>query len=98
MPIEKNTVENKTDKKTEDLKPVQTGDKLSFKERKEFETLEKEISALEKERKLMEVKMSNAGQEFEKLQEIGEEISNIIVKIDKKELRWLELSDRAEIK
>lgn len=97
-PVQKNNSESKTDKKVVEEKVIQKGEKLSFKERKEFETLEKEIAVLEKERKLMEVKMSNAGEEFDKLQEIGEKISDIIVKIDKKELRWLELSERAEIK
>ncbi len=97
-PVQKNIPEAKTDKKAVEEKPVQTGEKLSFKERKEFEILEKEISVLEKDRKLMEVKMSNAGDGFDKLQEIGEKITDIIVKIDKKELRWLELSERAEIK
>jgi ATP-binding cassette subfamily F protein uup len=69
--------------------------KLSFKEKTEFENLEKEISNLEKEKKLLEVKLSNGSKEFEKMQETSERIGEIIVAIDKKELRWLELSERA---
>lgn len=97
-PVQKIAPIAKTDNKAAEEKPVQEGEKLSFKERKEFETLEKEIAALEKDRKLLEVKLNNAGDEFDKLQEISEKIGEIIVKIDKKELRWLELSERAGIK
>jgi hypothetical protein len=35
--------------------------------------------------------------EFEKLQETSERISKIIVLLDKKETRWLELSERADL-
>jgi ATP-binding cassette subfamily F protein uup len=69
--------------------------KFSFKEKTEFETLEKEIPALENEKKLLEVKLNNGSMDFEKLQETAERISDLIVLIDKKESRWLEMSERA---
>ncbi len=69
--------------------------KFSFKEKTEFEKLEKEIPALENEKKLLEVKLNNGSMDFEKLQETAEKISEIIVLIDKKETRWLELSEKA---
>ena len=56
--------------------------------------LEKEIPALEKEKKLLEVKMNNGAMNFEKLQEAAERVNEIIVLLDKKEMRWLELSER----
>jgi ATP-binding cassette subfamily F protein uup len=68
--------------------------KFSFKEKTEFEKLEKEIPDLEKEKKLLEVKLNNASMDFEKLQQTSERISEIIVLLDKKEMRWLELSER----
>jgi ATP-binding cassette subfamily F protein uup len=68
--------------------------RLSFKEKTEFEKLEKEIADLEKEKKLLEVKLNNGSMDFEKLQQTSERISDIIVLLDKKELRWLELSER----
>ena len=68
--------------------------KLSFKEKNEFEALEKEIPALEKEKKLLEVKTNNGAMNFEKLQEAAERVNEIIVLLDKKEMRWLELSER----
>jgi ATP-binding cassette subfamily F protein uup len=68
--------------------------KLSFKEKTEFDKLEKEIADLEKEKKLLEVKLNNGAMDFEKLQKASERISEIIVLLDQKELRWLELSER----
>ena len=70
-------------------------EKLSFKERTEFEKLEKDIPVLEKEKKLLVVKLNNGSADFEKLQETSQKISDIIVLLDKKEMRWLELSERA---
>ncbi len=68
--------------------------KLSFKEKTEFEKLEKEIPSLEKEKKLLEVKMNNGNLDYEKLQETAERVNEIIVLLDKKEMRWLELSEK----
>lgn len=85
------SVEKEVDNK-KDL-PEKTA--LSFKEKKELDGLEKEIANLENEKKLLEVKLNNGSLDFEKLQEISERISDIIVLLDKKEIRWLELSERA---
>src|SRR6185312_15967804 len=71
-----------------------TNPKFTFKEKNEFEQLEKEIPALEKEKKLLEVKMNNGTLDFEKLQAAAERVSEIIVLLDKKEMRWLELSEK----
>jgi len=95
--IEKAVIEKQ---KAESIKPkpeASEKQKLSFKEKTEFEKLEKEIAELEKEKKLLEVKLNNGSMDFEKLQETSERISDLIVLIDKKELRWLELSERAEV-
>ena len=104
--IWKQLEENRPDKaeslklKAEGSKPIAESSKpkvegkLSFKEKTEFEKLEKEIPDLEKEKKLLEVKLNNGTSDFERLQEISERISDIIVLIDRKEMRWLELSDK----
>jgi ABC transport system ATP-binding/permease protein len=70
--------------------------KLSYKEQKEFEGLEKEINMLETEKKELEVSMSSGnctGQEIEKLSIRFSEIDKLI---EEKTLRWMELSE-AEI-
>jgi ATP-binding cassette subfamily F protein uup len=40
------------------------------------------------------VKLNNGSLDFEKLQKVAERISEIIVLLDKKETRWLELSEK----
>ena len=89
------TVTHKKENTTKEQKdPSQSKDKMSFKEKTEFEALEKDIPTLEKEKKLLSVKMNNGSTDFNKLQEISEKISDIIVLLDKKESRWLELSEK----
>ena len=81
--------------KIENNKPANSSrQKFSFKEKLEFETLEKEIPALEKEKELLELQMNNGAMDFEKLQESAQRVSDIIALLDKKESRWLELSDK----
>jgi ABC transport system ATP-binding/permease protein len=84
---EKKPVKNiETEKKEEKRR-------LSFKEQREYETLQKEIASLESERtKLME-DLSSDGTSYEKLQQAGQRIEEINFLIDEKELRWLELSE-----
>ena len=89
-----NTEAEKLNARGERRKEEGEKQKLSFKEKTEFEKLEKEIPDLEKEKKLLEVKLNNASMDFEKLQQTSERISEIIVLLDKKELRWLELSEK----
>jgi ABC transport system ATP-binding/permease protein len=89
-------VEGKTQKVESKMPNEESNEKpkLSFKEKTEFDKLGKEIADLEKEKKLLEVKLNNGSMAFEKLQEASERISEIIVLLDHKELRWLELSER----
>ena len=54
----------------------------------------KEISGLEKEKELLEIKMNNGSVDFEKLQQAAQRVSDIIALLDKKEMRWLELIER----
>lgn len=67
--------------------------KLSYKEQREFETLETELKQLEAERKTIYEKLSDASLPFEELQQLSERINAIGNLIDEKELRWLELSE-----
>jgi ATP-binding cassette subfamily F protein uup len=69
--------------------------KLSYKEQREFELLEKEIAALEKEKELVSEKLGSAGLPFDQLQQLSARIGELSTLIDAKELRWLELSENA---
>ena len=68
--------------------------KVSFKEKNEFEVIEKEIPQLQKEKTGLEDKMNSGLLGFDELQKAAERINNIVHLLDEKEMRWLELSER----
>src|SRR5690242_9507241 len=81
---------------TENQKPSDNSKlKFSYKEKREFENLEKEIAALEKEKKSLEEKLGYSSTEFDELQKASERIGNIMQLLDEKEIRWLELSEKS---
>lgn len=67
--------------------------KLSFKEKREFETLQQEIAALEKEKVTVTEKLNSGSAPFDELQQLSVRIGEITALLDEKELRWLELSE-----
>jgi ATP-binding cassette subfamily F protein uup len=69
--------------------------KLSYKEQREFEMLEKEIADLEREREELSEKLSASDLPFDELQKASERIGVVSELIDQKEMRWLELSEAA---
>ncbi len=77
-----------SDTKTEPAKK-----KMNFKEKREFEALEKEIPALEAEKKAITEKMSTGNLGFEELQKLSDRLIGIVQLMEGKELRWLELSE-----
>jgi ABC transport system ATP-binding/permease protein len=73
--------------------PVLPKKKLSFKEKSEYDQLEKEIAALEVE-KLKTTTLLNAGSEnHEEIIKWSEQIGVLSSQLDEKSLRWLELSE-----
>ena len=67
--------------------------KLTYKEKREFELLQKEITDLEKEKILVNEKLNSGSVPFEELQKLSLRIGEITALLDEKELRWLELSE-----
>ena len=67
--------------------------KLTYKEQREFELLEKDIPAMEKERQELYTRLGEGGLSYEELQRLTDRISNLTTIINEKELRWLELSE-----
>jgi ATP-binding cassette subfamily F protein uup len=70
--------------------------KLSFKEKFELETLDKELPALQKEKENLETKMSTS-LPYSELKNVTDRIATIIAELDEKEMRWLELSERTAV-
>lgn len=90
-------VTNVTKKQPLEKKPVEREQneqkKLSYKEKREFEALEGEISSLEaKKQKLVDELNKASG--HEKLLELSKSIDDLSKALDEKELRWLELSEK----
>jgi len=93
---EKESLDMEEEKKDEVAKasPVSSQKKkLSYKEQREFELLEKELSDLEEEKRRISERLSAANVDFEELQKLSERIGEVSSLIDEKELRWLELSE-----
>jgi len=67
--------------------------KASFKEKREFELLEKEIAELEAEKQQIENQLSDPDAPYEKLNLLSRRIGEIAVLLNDKEVRWLELSE-----
>ncbi len=87
--------------KQQNLAPKQTQKRkdeykhrLSYKEKREFETLEKEIEALNKRKVELETILSQGSTDAEKLTEVTHEYADLKEKLDEKEMRWLELDSR----
>lgn len=70
--------------------------KLSFNEKREFEQLENDIPALEKEKADITEKMSAGGIAYEELDKLSKRITEVTQLLEEKEMRWLELSELAQ--
>ena len=68
--------------------------KLSFKEKSEFDKLEKEMPLLEKEKALLQDLMNNSILAYDELQKTSDRVNQIIKDLDTKEMRWLHLSEK----
>ncbi len=67
--------------------------KLSFKEQREIETLEKEMKTLEAERTTLSESLNSNNLPYEEIEKIANRIQQIGNLMEDKEMRWLELSE-----
>ncbi len=67
--------------------------KLTFKEQKELESIEKEIAILEKDKALILEKLNSGNLDPDELKKESEKFAAIEKLLDEKEERWLELSE-----
>ncbi|MDE5890699.1 MAG: hypothetical protein K2H10_06770 [Bacteroidales bacterium] len=66
--------------------------KLTYKEQRELEQIEKDLEALGKEKAAIEESLNSGSLPYEELQKASERIGEIISLTEEKEMRWLELS------
>lgn len=67
--------------------------KISFKEKRVYELLEKEIAALTLEKESVINKLGDSTIAFDELEALSKRIGEITELLDEKEMRWLELSE-----
>jgi ABC transport system ATP-binding/permease protein len=85
-----------TEQQARDNREQGTGNtkkKLSYKDKREFQLLQKEIEDLTAEKEMITKKFSEGGLSFEELQNLSQRIGEISAMLDTKEMRWLELSE-----
>lgn len=93
----KSKEENGNVKKRETTKPSRPRPeqqrRMTYKEKQEFMQLEKDIDALEKEKKLIEEQLCSGNLPIDELTEKSKRLPVINEELDNKEMRWLELSE-----
>ena len=92
------TAQADTKEASSDSKPVEIkGDysnRLSYKERLEFEALDQSLPKLEAERDELQAALLNETDHVQ-MQSLGEALGRITQELEEAEMRWLELSERA---
>ena len=92
----KDAVEVKSAKEPKEVKERpqnQTKRKFTYKEKMEFERLEKEIAALEEEQQQIEEALCSGALSVEELTEKSKRLPLLKDELDEKSMRWLELSE-----
>lgn len=90
---EKESVKKSNPVSSEDRNSNRPKVKMSYKEKREFEELEKEIAQLEEEKKSLETLLCSGTLSNDAMLKKSNRIGEIIELLDMKELRWLELSE-----
>jgi ATP-binding cassette subfamily F protein uup len=67
--------------------------KVGFKEKREFELLEKELEDLNQEKQMLTDQLSSGFLDYPSLEKASHRIKEITALLDEKEMRWLELSE-----
>lgn len=90
----KRELERAVEKPIEKPKSISKG--LSYREKREYDSLEKEISELEASKEKLTEQLSQGDLEFEEIQKISETLEEVMAELEEKEMRWLELSIQNE--
>ena len=94
--------ETKSPEPTVQPKPIETiiqaettapKKKAGFKEKREFELLEKELQELNTEKQMLTDQLSSGSLDYPSLEKASNRIKEVSGLIDEKEMRWLELSE-----
>ena len=89
----RDTRESRNSRDTRDNRDSSDRRRMSYKEKREFEQLEKDIAALEAEKKQIENALSSGTISVEKITELSKRLPVLNDELDEKSMRWLELSE-----
>jgi ATP-binding cassette subfamily F protein uup len=73
--------------------PAPEKKKFSFKDKREYDQLEKELAALEAEKVTITEKMMDPSLNYDQIQQLSNRMVHITQQVEEKEMRWLELSE-----
>jgi len=90
---ERRAAEKPKEKVKASWRPAEEKRKLTFKEKREMESLEKEIEELTAERATLETSLSTGGLDSAGIITPGERLAAVVERLDEAELRLLELMD-----
>ncbi len=90
---ERRAAEKPKEKVKTSWRPAEEKRKLTFKEKREMESLEKEIEELTAERATLETSLSTGGLDSAGIITAGERLAAVVERLDEAELRLLELMD-----
>lgn len=93
--IEQKAVQKQKSTNSTGSQTTASSEKLSYNERREYNKLEKEIEQLEEQKDALSAEMNSGITDYAKLQELSEQFNAVKDELEEKELRWLELAERA---
>jgi ATP-binding cassette subfamily F protein uup len=70
--------------------------KLSFNEKYEYDTLEKEVEELEKERTVLEISIQKPNIALDEMMQKSKRLGEVLNLIEEKEFRWMELDEKQQ--
>ena len=86
--------ELKTNKKEEKGNKLKTKDTITFTEKKEYKSLEKQISKLELEKSNLEASFKNTTMDYELMMKKSKKLEDLTSTIDNKMSRWMDLEEK----
>lgn len=86
-------IQTKQEEKSTLQEPTAVKKKAGFKEKREFELLEKELEHLNAEKQVLTEQLSSGNLDYPSLEKASNRIKEVDALIDEKEMRWLELSE-----
>ncbi|MDA8956368.1 ABC-F family ATP-binding cassette domain-containing protein [Flavobacteriales bacterium] len=90
--IEEDNPKKKVESKLEEKAPKKNN-KVSFKDKFEYEQLEKDIATLESRKKELETEITKENLSFETINQLSDELGTLISTLDENSMRWLELDE-----